>query len=510
MTLTPTPDPWAAAFAHLDTGPTPHDRSRLDAALQAAQRQLEPEAEELRSFIAFAVARSRGQFRRARHLELIEAAVQRALATGKNLIISASVRHGKSWTVSQWLPAWYIGRNPDKRVILAGHEADFASRWGRAARDILTEHGPTVFGVQVSPRSEAANRWDIANHLGGMLTVGVGGSPIGRGSDLMIVDDPIKTYEAAMSPLVRQRVQEWWTGTMVSRIEPGGVAILVMARWHEDDLAGFLLREEPDGWDELRLPAIADSRDDPMGRAIGEALWPEQWSVAELEKRKRSTSLILGEAVWNAQYQQRPRAQSGDVFKTDKWRFVNYAPADVRWCRGWDLAASEGDGDYTVGAKIGVDSRGRWYIADIRRGQWSSDDVRDNLESAARTDGTGVAIELPQDPGQAGKDQALQLTRMLAGYDVRSIPQTGDKETRAAGLAAQQQAGNVAIVAPELPEGVSPSAAPGWVGVLVAECEGFPKGVHDDQVDALASGFNRLARVARNGTGQARRQRRGR
>lgn len=195
--------------------------------------------------VGFAVSHSRGQFQRYRHIEIMERAILEAIESGGRLIISASVRHGKSLLCSQWLPAWYLGTYPDRRVILAGHEADFAARWGRAAREILREHGHE-FGVSVSTASASMSRWDIAGRSGGMLTVGVGGSPIGWGANLMVIDDPIKSYEQAMSPLVRQRVAEWWSGTMASRVEPGGAVILVMARWHMDDLAGHLLAESID------------------------------------------------------------------------------------------------------------------------------------------------------------------------------------------------------------------------------------------------------------------------
>jgi len=216
----------------------------LDDVLTRAIAHLDPApaSPSLASPVAFAVTHSRGQFQRYRHIEVMERAILETIERGGRLIISASVRHGKSELVSKWLPAWFIGTNPDKRVILAGHEADFAARWGRAARDILTEHGHE-FGVQVSRRSTSMSRWDIAGRSGGMLTVGVGGSPIGWGADLMVIDDPIKSYADAMSPLVRQRVADWWSGTMASRVEPGGAVILVMARWHMDDLAGRLLAE---------------------------------------------------------------------------------------------------------------------------------------------------------------------------------------------------------------------------------------------------------------------------
>ena len=439
----------------------------------------------LRSPVAFAEQYSRGQWRRARHLEVIEAAVLEAIATAGRLIISVSVRHGKSAFISRWLPAWFIGANPDKRVLLWCHEADFAASHGRAARDILMEHGPDVFGVQVSRRSEAASRWDlVAPHVGGMVTFGVGGSPLGRGGDLIVGDDPLKNFAAAMSPLQRARVHEHYTGTIVSRAEPGAAVVIVEARWHEDDLSGFLQREQPDEWRVVRMPAICDDpANDPLGRDLGEPLWPERFPLAELERRHRETALKLGEVVWLAQYQQRPTAPGGDVFPESLWGFI--APHDVpdglRWVRAWDLAATKDGGDWTVGARMARLPDGRFVVDDVRRGQWDSRDVRAEIARAAAADPPGTPIELPQDPGQAGKDQSQQLVSMLAGHIVHARPQTGSKEVRAAGYAAQQKAGNMLLV-----EGR-------WNGAWVSEHASFPRGSHDDQVDAAAAAFNRFA-----------------
>lgn len=432
---------------------------------------------------AFATNHSRGMWWPARHLDLVEAAVLEAIDTGGRVILSLSVRHGKSEFVSKWLLAWYLATHPDARAILAAHEADFAARWGRAVRDILTEYGH-LFGVAVSQASSAANRWDFAKpHNGGMLTVGVGGSPIGRGADLMVVDDPIKSYADAMSPLVRKRVQDWWTGTMVSRIEPGGAVVLIMARWHEDDLAGFLLREQPGEWTEVRLPALADSPDDPLGREIGEALWPERFSVAELQRRRTETALSLGEAVWLAQYQQSPSSPTGGMFPADRWQLAPMVHVDwgiTSWVRAWDLAATEDGGDYTVGARLGRTADGRTVVADVIRGQWGSHDVRSLIRSTAAADPPGTVVVLPKDPGQAGKAQGEQYAAMLAGYNVVLEPQTGSKVVRATGFAAQQQAGNVVLVA-----GPHRDA-------LIAEHQAFDRGRHDDMVDACSSAFNAL------------------
>jgi predicted phage terminase large subunit-like protein len=449
-----------------------------------------PLADHLLSPVNYAVHRSRGQFRDFPHIRVMERAILETIATGGRLIISASVRHGKSQIASRWLPAWFIGRNPDKRIILGGHEHDFAARWGRAARDILREYGAEDFGIEVSKDSEAANRWDIHRREGGMLTVGVGGSPIGRGADGMIVDDPIKSYKDAMSPLVRERQKEWLTGTMFSRIEPGGWMILLMARWHEDDPAGFLLEKDPENWRELRLPARCDDpATDPLGRELNEPLWPERWPAEALAEREREVSLALGRAVWFAQYQGRPQPPEGGMFPEAKWRFMrrDELPDRLRWVRAWDLAATKDAGDFTVGVRMARLPDGRFVIDDVVRGQWEGSEWRTQMKAAQLRDPAGTQVELPQDPGQAGKDQGKQLVALLAGSNVHARPQTGSKEVRASGYAAQQQASNVLLVEAD------------WNGEWVAEHRDFPRAAHDDQVDAGSTAFNALMGISRPG-----------
>ena len=178
------------------------------------------------------------------HIELLDRAIVETVESGGRLLVAMPPRHGKSELCSRYTPAWYLGRFPDRRVILASYEADYAASWGRKARDLLEEHGRTMFGVGVRQDSHAANRWDLADHAGGMTTAGVGGAITGRGADLLIIDDPVKSVEEAESDTYRARTWDWWRGVALTRLEPGGAVILVMTRWHEDDLAGRILQED--------------------------------------------------------------------------------------------------------------------------------------------------------------------------------------------------------------------------------------------------------------------------
>lgn len=195
------------------------------------------------------------------------------------LIIEAPPRHGKSEFISRYLPAWYVARYPERRVILASYAAEFARSWGRKARALVEEFGPEWFGVEVSKEQHAAVDWELADHGGGMVTAGVGGPLTGRGAHLMIIDDPVKNDEEALSERTREHHWDWWQATASTRLEPGGVAIVMATRWHKDDLTGRLLRAASDGEGEpvtrVCLPAIATDGD-YLGRQPGEPLWPER------------------------------------------------------------------------------------------------------------------------------------------------------------------------------------------------------------------------------------------
>jgi hypothetical protein len=134
--------------------------------------------------------------------------------------------------------------NPEDRIILTSYEADFAATWGSKVRDIFKEH-KDVFGVNVNDKNAARNRWDIADHRGGMGTAGVGGPITGKGAEILIIDDPVKNAEQANSPTYREKAKDWFNSTAYTRLTPTGKVILIMTRWHEDDLGGkFLLQRE--------------------------------------------------------------------------------------------------------------------------------------------------------------------------------------------------------------------------------------------------------------------------
>ncbi|MFA7662845.1 MAG: phage terminase large subunit [Patescibacteria group bacterium] len=251
---------------------------------------------------------------------------QTGTATENILIIQAPPRHGKSEYTSRYLPAWFVGRWPDKRVMLASHEAHYALSWGRKARNVLDEYGEELFGVRVSSGQSSAHDWSITGHEGGMFTAGVGGPFTGRGADLLIIDDYMKNSEKAMSAKIRDSQWDWWESTAYTRVEPGGCAIIVATPWHLDDLTGRLIRnaktEDGDPVQVLRLPALAEEGDQ-LGRAVGEPLWPERRPRAWLEKKRAA---MQSKHWWHALFQCNPKESTQSEWSVDLFD-------DHVWCQ---------------------------------------------------------------------------------------------------------------------------------------------------------------------------------
>lgn len=288
----------------------------------------------------------------------------------KRIMVFQPPRHGKSDLISKYFPAWYEGCHPDHHVIVASHTANLAGSFGRQARDLLLEWGPKHFGVSVDERSAAKSDWTIAGHDGGMLTAGVGGPLSGRGANVLVIDDPVKNAEEATSAVYRDKIWEWWDSTASTRLEPEAIVVVMMTRWHQDDLAGRLLSPEglgQDQWLVISLPAIAED-DDPLGRKPGEALWPDRWPLSALTNIRESKTPYW----WSAMYQQRPTqygeaAWPAEYFAdvlTDEWPKKYRASAlAIDPSKGKDSKK----GDFTAFVFVGVANQGLWIDAQVER-----------------------------------------------------------------------------------------------------------------------------------------------
>ncbi len=422
-----------------------------------------------RSLLHYAQLTYKG-YRASWHHQLIARTLQRvATERGLRIIVSMPPRHGKTELASIRLAPWLLSRRPTASIIAATYAQDFADELGRKARAVMqsTMHRCLAPQAKLAPDNRAVSRWQTQAG-GSYYAVGVGGPLTGRGADVLLIDDPHKNRAEAESKVTRDTVWDWFRSTAYTRLEQGGSVVIIMTRWHQDDLVGRCL-DTGETWDVLSLPAIAE-HDEPH-RHAGDALWPEKYPVEALEQIRRT----VGEREWAALYQQRPAPLEGALFRPDQLQVIDAEPAGVDWVRAWDFGATR-DGDPTVGAKLGLRD-GRPIIADIVRLQGPPEVVERTLLATASRDGTAVKIDLPQDPGQAGKSQVQHFTRLLGGYTVRSSPETGDKVLRAEPLAAQVNVGNVSLV------------RGAWNQALIDEMRVFPNGSHDDQVDALSRAY---------------------
>ncbi len=242
-------------------------------------------------------------------------AVERGEIT--RLMVFMPPRHRKSQTANAHFSAWYLGRHPDHHVITASYGADLANVFSRQSRNLLAMYGAELFGVRLSEDSRAVNDWGLADHYGGLTAAGVGGALTGRGANLLLLDDLFKDAEEANSATMREKVWEWYTHVAATRIEPTGAMVLITTRWHNDDIAGRLLKAqefgEGDQWTVVRFPAEAEA-DDPLGRQPGEALWPEEFPLEWLQSQRRR----IGSHAYTALYQQRPQALHGGAFQA-RW-----------------------------------------------------------------------------------------------------------------------------------------------------------------------------------------------
>ena len=403
------------------------------------------------------------------------------------LMVFQPPRHGKSELISNYTPAWWEMRRPDDRCILASYQADFASGWGRKARDLVEQVGEELAGITVSGASHAANRWDIEGHRGGMWTAGARGPLTGKGAELIIIDDPVKNDQEANSAVYREALYDWYRATLSTRLHQGGAIILVMTRWHEDDLAGRLLKDAEEGgdqWEVLSLPAICeDPQNDPLGRKLGDPLCPEMFPLEELEKIRAR----IGSYWFAALYQQRPVPHGGGIFQRDWFNYYTTMDDGLQLPGAhrvfiWDeitkfitidpAASERTEADYTAIGVWGMtpETPRRLVLLDMVRERMAAPRIIPTIHKLKEKWGAyKVGIET------VGFQLALFQQAIKEGLPAVELKPDKDKVSRALHAAAFMEQGRVLF----------PRQKP-FVDTLEHELLSFPKGEHDDQVDTLS------------------------
>ena len=420
----------------------------------------------------------------APHHEIILAATQRCIErhSGRTMLFLPP-GSAKSTYASVVAPTWAMGSRPGFKVIGVSYGSDLSRKFGRRMRSIAKQPAfKTLWGAQLSTESSAADEWALDNgseYMGGGILSGI----TGNRADFIPIDDPIKGRQEADSEVVRKSTIEAYEDDILTRLKPGGSLMITQTRWNEADLAGSLL---PDGyagetgmivckdgkeWEVICIPAQAERADDPLGRKIGEYIWPEWFPADHWDVFKRMPR------TWSALYQQRPSPESGDYFKAEWVKSFDDAPArhTMSIYGASDYAVTSDGGDYTVHVVVGIDPDGRMYLLDMWRGQTSSDMwVEAFCDLVLKWRPIGWAEETGQIKSGVGPFLVKRMIERKAYVYREAFPTRGDKAVRA-----QSIRGRMAMNGLYVPRDAE------WKSDLVSEMMSFPVGVHDDQVDAL-------------------------
>lgn len=401
------------------------------------------------------------------------------------LIISEPPQHSKSMTITETLPSWVYGKHPTWRVIEISYNEDFAQLFGRRNRAKTQEYGKTLFGVTLAKKPNSDVEFELSNRIGGMISRGVMSGVTGRPCELMIIDDPFKNRQEAESETYRRRVWDEWQNSFKTRLAPGAKVIIVQTRWHEADLAGMVIQYEPNV-KVINLPCEAEEND-PIGRAVGEPLFPEIGKdAAWLAQFKQSyinspSSDGGGIRAWNALFQGRPAPMEGAMLKRNWWKYYTQVPDKFdRVIQSWDMTFKDSDGsDFVSGQVWGCRGADIYMLPDREYGRM---DFVQTCEAFERlTARNQQAVEKLVEDKANGPAVIAMLRKKIQG--IIPITPKESKIARASAVSPLIEAGNVWLPSPML--------CP-WITDFVDECSVFPNGAHDDMVDSATQALTRL------------------
>lgn len=455
--------------------PLPEQEKLLELSMQHHQALVREKAQ--KNFMAFVKEMWPGFIHGRHHALMAKKFEEIAEGKLKRLIINMPPRHTKSEFASNMLPAWFLGRFPDKKVIQCSNTADLSVGFGRKVRNLVdSEQYAKIFpNVSLRADSKAAGRW-ATSHNGDYFAIGVGGTVTGKGADLLIIDDPHSEQEARLAqgdPTVFDSVYEWYTSGPRQRLQPGGAIIIVMTRWSDKDLTGKVLKNDSSEWEVIELPAIMPS---------GKPLWPEFWSLEELSALKEE----LPPYKWNAQYQQKPTGEEGAIVKRDWWRrWESDRPPRCEFIiQSWDTAFTKSQrADYSACTTWGVfhlnedESDVNIILLDALKEKWEFPELKDNAKRMYdEWEPDACIIEAKA----AGAPLIFELRRMGVMVSDYTPVRGNDKFVRLNSVTDLFRSGKV--WAPETR----------WADELIEEMARFPNAEHDDLTDSATQALIRF------------------
>lgn len=407
----------------------------------------------------------------AKELEHIESFGDRDY---KVLLVFVPPRHGKSELCSIGFPAWYLGRNPTKEIITVSYSAELAQDFGGKTRAIVSgEYYPHIFNIKLKEDEQAKAKWKT-DKGGSYTSVGVGGAITGRGANILLFDDPIKNREEAESEVYREKVWQFFTSTAFTRLEPKGVVVVILTRWHVDDLAGRILSNPQlaGRCKVIHFPAIAIQQE--IHRNEGESLWPERFGVDQL----REIENTVGPYDFNSLYQGSPIRTEHQEFKTEWWRKIPEHEVDMKNCQRYltiDTAISKAaQADYTGFVDNRVDRENFWYLKSwrMRIGPEELVDAIFTLHLRNRYEKIGIEKTVYLDGLKPYLDSEQRKRGVFLPIVELQHNQT-KKEIRIRGLIPRYASMSMFHIEGQCVE-------------LEKEMLEFPNGVHDDILDSLA------------------------
>lgn len=420
-----------------------------------------------------------GRWILAPHLKLICSSIEKLIRREIKqniLIISIPPQHGKSQCVTESLPSWYLGNYPHKRVIEVSYGDDLAQRFGRRNKEKIIEFGKDIFNIELSKTSDTD--FEIKEHKGSMISKGIMAGLTGNPADLIIIDDPIKNRQEAESETYRSRIWEEFLNSIYTRLSSSGVIVLIMTRWHEDDLAGRLLQHMGNKCLEINIPLEAEEND-ILGRKIGDALFPEIGKDNEwLREFKQAYTTQEGSRSWNALMQGRPTAQEGNMLKRHWWKYYDILPDNlVQIIMSVDAAfKDEETSDYTciqVWGKLNADM----YLIDCVNQRMDFPTALKAIKDIKAIQSKCIMILVEDKANGSAIIQMLQ--REIPG--VVPVNPEGGKVARVNAVSPAIESGNVWL-----------PRYGGFTGAFVEQCSSFPSGKNDDMVDAMSQALNRF------------------
>jgi predicted phage terminase large subunit-like protein len=448
------------------------DQTKFETAVAVAVSILSDDSLKQLSIPDFAHIASDGEWKKFAWITHALAIVEEKIrAGGARIIINAPPGGGKSEAISKWLPIWYLHNNPSDLCILVSYEATFAAKWGRAVRNEIKTN--PMLSAKMALATSATYDWELETG-GGMVTAGVGGPITGRRGNLQIIDDPIKNFQEAHSPVYQQALIDWFNSTFYIRAEPSASIIIIMTRWTDKDITAYLEKEHAETWTILNYPALSEGEGDLLGRPEGEALCPERYDREALEITKKA----VGSYLWSGMHQGRPGPIEGGIFKRSDWQFYFELPEEFDLLvASWDMTFKNSPTGSKVAGHVWGFKGPRKYLVDRISDRMSFSDTRIAVKSLhARYPNVAATLVENAANGPAIIDDLKKEIPGLIAINVKG----GKKERAMQTLSAQPlvEAGNVYL--PDL------SIAP-WVGEFIEQFANFKGSAAEmnDDVDTM-------------------------